>query len=109
MVIRAHHIRSYLSLAPAEGDGSDMTTGQDHDSGCYEIRVRGHLEPRWAAWFDGMSLAHEGDGTTVLHGPVVDQSALHGVLQKLRDLGLPLLAVTQLDPVQAHTFPSPPR
>ena len=55
-----------------------MSTGQDPDSGQYEIRVRGHLESRWAAWFDGMTLTHESDGTTSIHGPVVDQAALHG-------------------------------
>ncbi|MFN8028401.1 MAG: hypothetical protein U0W40_19190 [Acidimicrobiia bacterium] len=62
----------------------------------YEIRVTGHLDARWAAWFDGLTLTSGDDGTTVLTGPVVDQAALHGVLNKLRDLGLPLVAVTQL-------------
>jgi hypothetical protein len=62
----------------------------------YEIRVSGHLNARWAAWFDGLSLTPADDGTTVLRGPVVDQAALHGVLQKLRDLGIPLISVTQL-------------
>jgi hypothetical protein len=65
--------------------------------GRYEIRLQGHLDARWAAWFDGLNLTHEGDGTTVIRGPVVDQAALHGLLQRVRDLGLPLLAVTQLD------------
>ena len=64
----------------------------------YEIRVGGHLSSRWEAWFDGLTLARVDDGTTVLRGPIVDQSALHGVLQKLRDLGIPLLSVTQLRP-----------
>ena len=64
----------------------------------YELRIKGHLDIRWADWFDGLSLAHEGDGTTVLRGPVVDQAALHGLLTKVRDLGMPLIAVTQLDP-----------
>ena len=62
----------------------------------YEIRVQGHLGPRWAAWFDGLSLTNEDDGTTVLRGSVVDQAALHGLLQKLRDVGLPLVSLTQL-------------
>ena len=61
----------------------------------YDIRVQGHLDARWAAWFDGLSLTNESDGTTVINGPVVDQAALHGVLQKLRDLGVPLVSVTQ--------------
>lgn len=64
----------------------------------YEIRVRGHLGPRWAAWFDGLTLIDESDGTTALRGPVVDQAALHGVLQRVRDTGLPLVSVTPLDP-----------
>lgn len=63
--------------------------------GRYEIRVRGRLEPRWATWFDGYRLASEPDGTTVISGSVVDQAALHGLLQSLRDLGLPLVSVTQ--------------
>jgi hypothetical protein len=66
----------------------------------YEIRLKGHLDARWAAWFDGLSLTKASDGTTVLHGPVADQAALHGVLQKLRDLGLPLLSVTEAEPDQ---------
>jgi hypothetical protein len=64
----------------------------------YEIRLQGRLDPRWAAWFDGLTLTTADDGTTALHGPVADQAALHGVLQKVRDLGLPLLSVTQLHP-----------
>ena len=60
----------------------------------YEIRVRGQLGQRWATWFDGMALTNAGDGTTVISGPVVDQAALHGLLQKLRDLGLELVSLT---------------
>ncbi len=59
----------------------------------YEIRVAGHLAPRWAAHFEGMTLTAQDDGTTVIHGPVADQSALHGLLRKLSDLGLPLVSV----------------
>ena len=61
----------------------------------YEIRLKGHLEPRWADWFDGLTLRQESDGTTVLCGSVVDQAALHGLLGKVRDLGLPLIAVNR--------------
>jgi hypothetical protein len=75
-----------------------MSTGQDHEPGLYQIRVRGHLESRWAAWFDGMSLSYETDGTTNIFGPVVDQAALHGLLHTLRDTGLPLVSVTQVEP-----------
>ena len=64
----------------------------------YEIRLAGHLDQRWAEWFDGLTLSRQGDGTTVLRGPVVDQAALHGLLQKVRDLGLPLVSVTQAAP-----------
>jgi hypothetical protein len=66
----------------------------------YEIRLRGHLEPRWAVWFEALSLTQESDGTTVIRGLVIDQAALHGLLSKVRDLGLPLLALTQVDPNQ---------
>ena len=62
----------------------------------YVIRVKGHLEARWATWFDGMSLAKEDDGTTTIQGPIVDQAALHGLLQKLRDVGIPLISLTQV-------------
>ena len=67
------------------------------EPGGYEIRLQGHLDPRWAAWFDGLGLTHERDGTTVLRGPVVDQAALHGLLRKVRDLGLPLVSVTAVE------------
>lgn len=57
--------------------------------------MAGRLAPRWSAWFDGLAVAPGPDGTTVLHGPVPDQAALHGLLAKLRDLGLPLISLTQ--------------
>ena len=66
--------------------------------GRYEIRVKGHLAGRWAAWFDGLTLTREGDGTTLLEGPVVDQAALHGLLTKVRDTGLPLVSVERVEP-----------
>lgn len=66
-----------------------------NEGGSYEIRVHGHLDTRWAAWFDGLCLIHQADGTTLLQGPVVDQAALHGLLGKVRDLGLPLIAVNR--------------
>src|SRR5687767_5896198 len=78
------------------------STDDPEETGRYEIRLRGRLEARWAAWFDGLSLTHERDGTTVLRGPVADQAALHGLLQKVRDLGLPLIAVMQVDLEQAN-------
>ena len=68
---------------------------QVRQAGHYEIRLAGHLDTRWADWFDGLTVTHLPDGTTVLAGPVADQTALHGLLQKVRDLGVPLLSVTQ--------------
>lgn len=62
--------------------------------GTYDIRIRGHLDPHWADAFGVPELVHEVDGTTVLRGVAADQAALHGLLQRLRDLGVPLLAVT---------------
>jgi hypothetical protein len=76
---------------------TETTRGRSSGSSRYEIRIGGRLTPRWAAWFDGMTLTTDGDGTSVLSGPVADQAALHGVLARIRDLGLPLIAVTRLD------------
>jgi hypothetical protein len=64
----------------------------------YAIRIRGHLDQRWADWFDGLSLTHDSDGTTLLAGPLADQAALHGVLNKLRDLGLPIISMQSNGP-----------
>ena len=63
----------------------------------YEIRLSGHLDARWAARFDGMTLTAADDGTTVIEGPVVDQAALYGLLRTLGDVGLPLLSVNSTD------------
>jgi hypothetical protein len=79
---------------------SHTAENEQHQQGRWEIRLKGHLDARWSAWFDGLSLTHERDGTTLLAGPVADQAALHGLLQKVRDLGLPLLSVTCIDPRQ---------
>lgn len=68
---------------------------ESRQDGFYEIRMKGHLDARWAYWFEGMSLTLESDGTTVLYGPVADQAALHGMLRKIRDLGLALVSVIQ--------------
>ena len=72
--------------------------GPWHDAGRYEIRLQGRLDPRWATWFDGLSLSRESDGTTILRGPIPDQAALHGLLQKVRDTGLPLVSVICIEP-----------
>ena len=59
----------------------------------YRIRVQGHLDQRWVSWFDGMTVTHGADGTTMLEGDVADQAALHGLLQRVRDTGLALISV----------------
>lgn len=92
MVIRAHHIRSYLQAM------KDSRAALRREVGRYEIRLEGHLPNRWSDWFDGLTLTRESDGTTLLQGSVVDQSALYGLLQKVRDTGLPLISVTPVDP-----------
>ena len=76
------------------------TTPTTHGSeaGRYEIRLTGRLDAHWTAWFDGLAVSHQSDGTTVISGPIPDQAALHGVLQRVRDLGLPLISVHRLDP-----------
>lgn len=63
----------------------------------YRIRVQGHLDHRWTDWFEGLTITLADNGDTLLTGPVADQAALHGLLRKVRDLGLPLLSVTRLD------------
>jgi hypothetical protein len=76
---------------------------QDHqEPERYEIRLKGHLDDRWAAWFESLNLTHESDGTTILCGPVVDQAELHGLLRKVRDLGMTLISVIRVESVQAN-------
>ena len=91
----AHHIRSYLS---------SMRT-----NGPYEIRLKGHLDSRSASWFDGLAITNENGGTTLIQGSVVDQAALYGLLQKIRDMGLPLVSVTQVEPDQPDVPTADPR
>jgi hypothetical protein len=62
----------------------------------YEIRVKGHLDQHWSAWFDGLAISYDADEHTMLRGPLIDEAALHGVLNKVRDLGVPLLPVNQV-------------
>ena len=74
----------------------------------YQIRIQGHLDQRWASWFDGLELSHDGDGTTLLQGHVADQAALHGLLTRVRDMGLPLVSVTRRgDPPRPGGSPAP--
>lgn len=74
----------------------------------YEICVRGRLATRWETWFDGLAFSHEEAGTTTIRGPVADQAALHGLLQRLRDLGIPLLSLTRTSPDDAIEHPISP-
>lgn len=68
----------------------------------YQIRIKGHLDSQWTDWFDGLTITLEEDGDTLLVGPVVDQSALHGLLKKVRDLGMPLVSVVQIQVSEAQ-------
>ena len=67
----------------------------------YQIRIKGHLGHQWTDWFEGLTITLEENGDTLLTGPVVDQAALHGLLKKVRDLGIPLLSVNRIEPGQA--------
>ena len=78
----------------------DAAPANQDAAGRYEIRLQGHLDEQWAAWFGGLTLTREANGDTLLTGPLVDQAALHGVLRKVRDLGLPLLAIRRIEPGQ---------
>ena len=64
----------------------------------YRITIKGHLDSDWSDWFDGLTITMVDNGETILTGPIVDQTALHGVLIKIRDLGLPLLSLTRIEP-----------
>jgi hypothetical protein len=74
------------------------STEDHHEPGLYEIRIKGHLADRWASWFEGLTITRKENGDTLLTGPVVDQAALHGLLRKVRDLGMPLISVIRVEP-----------
>jgi hypothetical protein len=76
----------------------EPSAARHHGASRYEIRIGGHLDDRWATWFDCMCLTNENDGTALIRGEVADQAALHGLLQKVRDLGLPLISVASSNP-----------
>lgn len=88
---------------------NDVPTDQGHSvdgPGQYEIRVKGHLAARWADRFDGMTVTAESDGTTTIHGPVTDQSQLHGLLRTISNVGLSLVSVTSTAPGEPTTSPT---
>lgn len=72
-------------------------------SDAYELRVQGHLDDRWCDWLGGLAVRRQADGTTVLAGSIVDQAGLHGVITRIRDLGLPLLSVQRIGPDSEQT------
>jgi hypothetical protein len=74
------------------------STEDQYEPGLYEIRIKGHLDDQWSDWFGGSTITLEEDGNTLLTGPVVDQAALHGLLKKVRDLGMPLVSVNFVNP-----------
>lgn len=78
-----------------------ISTEDHYEPGLYEIRIKGHLDDRWAHWFEGLTITLGDNGDTLLTGLVVDQAALHGLLKKVRDLGMPLLSVNRVEPGQA--------
>jgi hypothetical protein len=80
------------------------STEDRYEPGSYEIRIKGHLDKRWAAWFEGLAIILEEDGNTLLTGPVIDQATLHGLLKKVRDLGMPLVSVSPLEHGPSTTF-----
>ena len=80
---------------------TEVSTADHHEPELYEIRLKGHLDDRWADWFESLTITLEDNGDTLLTGPVVDQAALHGLLKKVRDLGIPLLSVMRVEPGQA--------
>lgn len=82
--------------------GKQTRKPEHAEGGQYEIRVHGHLDDRWAGWFEGMTLTQEQDGNTLISGQVIDQAALFGLLRKVRDIGMPLVSVNRVTGGQAN-------
>jgi hypothetical protein len=96
---------NYVEIYPCQGKrtrrrmSETLASMEDHyEPQLYEIRLKGHLDDRWAKWFEGLTITLEENGDTLLTGPVIDQAALHGLLKKVRDLGLPLVSVSPVEP-----------
>ena len=86
-------------------NNSDPTTNPSQPV-VYQIRIKGHLDSQWTDWFEGLTITLDEDGDTFLTGPVVDQAALHGLLKKVRDLGMPLISVSQVQFNETHRYRS---
>lgn len=78
--------------------GTERSPGDPDEPQAYEIRLKGHLDRRWTEWFAGLEVMLEANGETLLTGLLVDQAALHGLLRRVRDLGMPLLSVKRIEP-----------
>lgn len=85
-------------------NNSDPTTNPSQPM-VYQIRIKGHMDSQWTDWFEGLTITLEEDGDTLLTGPVIDQAALHGLLKKVRDLGMPLISVIPLEHGPSTTLP----
>ena len=104
---RCKHDIEHVAQTGMTGHNRDSamsnTCNRDPDqSTIYHIRLKGHLGSQWTDWFGGLSITQEENGETLLTGPVVDQAALHSVLKKVRDLGMPLLALSRVQTGDAH-------
>ena len=89
-----------MSNQPNPNTESDQPT-------VFEVRIKGHLGGQWKDWFGGLSITLEDNGETLVTGPVIDQAALHGLLRKVRDLGMPLVSVNRVEPGQTDTPKEP--
>lgn len=81
----------------AQNDTTEASREEHDVAGRYEIRIKGHLDNRWADWFEGLTITREANGETWLTGTVTDQAALHGLLRKVRDLGMALISVKRIE------------
>jgi hypothetical protein len=107
-LVEAKNETNYVEIYPCQGKrtrrrmSETLASTEDHcKPQLYEIRLKGHLDDRWAEWFEGLTIALEDNGDTLLTGPVIDQAALHGLLKKVRDLGMPLVSVSPVEHGQA--------